>query len=119
MHLNPSHETRPGSRFPAPRIFRPIPPVRRALAPLARTRRIFHERLAPLGAKVEFGSEQEGGVFITLPVAGLSEYGASLDEAVQNFVEAALEVVSMEKARGERWTKGLEAQHRLLKKALA
>lgn len=117
--LNPCRESRPGARFPRPQHLRRWPRAVRALAPMARAHRIFQERLAPLGCRIEYGPASEGGVFISLPAIGLSEYGASLDEAVRNVVEAAQEVARLQRGRGERWTKKLEAQHRILKKALS
>lgn len=49
----------------------------------------------------------------------LTDYGPTLEQAILNFVESAQEVADMKKAPGERWTKDLETQHRILKKALA
>lgn len=115
---NPIPRRAISARFPLPVGLRRVHPVTRALAPVARALRIFREQLAPLGCKVEFSEGGEDGVFISLPSVGFSDYGRDLDEAIQNFVERAREVAAMRKAPGERWTKGLEAQHQLLKKAL-
>jgi hypothetical protein len=119
LHRNPSPAEKRGLRFPLPRPIRA--PKRRvhALTPFERAQRVFMERLAPIGCRIEFGPKEEGGVFITMPSIDLSDYGPTLEDAIQNFVESAREVALMRKAPGESWTKALEAQHRLLKKALA
>lgn len=82
-----------------------------------RCRRIFKERLEPLGCEIEF--EPGGsGTFIEIPSIRLTDYGATCGQAIINIVESALQVAAMRKAPGERWTKDLEEQHRVLKKAL-
>jgi hypothetical protein len=93
-------------------------PRRFALSPSERAFRVFRDRLAPLGCKIEFGPPEEGGVFISLPEFHLSDFGPTQEEAIRNFVETAQEVASMQKRPGERWSKDLETQHRLLKKVL-
>ena len=117
--FNPSPMRAAGKRVPRPMPMRPARVAVHALAPSARIQRVFWNHLAPLGCKIEFGPSEEGGVFITLASVDLSDYGRTLEDAIQNFVERAREVAAMRKAPGETWTKGLEAQHRLLKKALA
>lgn len=118
MHLNPHHDPIPG-RYPLPVSFRQTKPRVHALPPAERAERIFKERLAPLGCRVEFGPNGEGGVFIEMASIRLTDYGPTLEQAILNFVESAKEVAGMKKAPGEKWTKDLENQHRVLKKALA
>lgn len=118
MHLNPHHDPVPG-RYPLPVLLRQTKPRIHALPPAERAERIFRERLAPLGCRIEFGPANEGGVFIEMASIRLTDFGPTLEQAILNFVESAQEVADMKKATGERWTKDLEAQHRVLKKALA
>jgi hypothetical protein len=118
MHLNPSHNPIPG-RYPHPVFLRKTVPRVHALTPMERAERIFKERLAPLGCRVEFGPTGEGGVFIEMASIRLTDYGQTLEQAILNFVESAREVADMKKAPDEQWTKDLEHQHSVLKKALA
>lgn len=117
MLLNP-HRTHSPGRFPLPVMVRQSRLRIHALSPAERSQRIFKERLAPLGCRIEFGPADEGGVFIELPSIRFTDYGATLEQAILNFVESAQEVASMRKAPGEQWTKDLEDQHRVLGKAL-
>ena len=117
MWTNP--RPRPASALPSMRFkAHQERPRRFALSPSERALRIFRDRLAPLGCKIEFGPKEEGGVFIGLSEVHFSDFGATLEEAIRNFVESAQEVASMRRRGGERWSGDLEAQNRLFKKVL-
>lgn len=117
MLANPHRRATMG-RFPHPFTVQSPKPRLHALTPSERASQVFQNRLAPLGCKIEFGSKDEGGVFISLPQIHLSDFGPTLQEAILHFVESAQEVATMQRRGGERWSKDLEAQHRLLKKVL-